>query len=314
MGPTLRHILLGLDDDLTPTPTLSPTPEDDTAFSVFFCETIKDKIPLTRDELTQVIEELTKMKQPAAALALARLQPQDIEQDFRLLLHLGSCLMLEADYDDALAMMLKACHAEPEELAPYINIAAIYLHQRDFASCETWAVAGLKIEPNNKELWEILAAALPTNSAKGQQIRTYAGELSSYAGLSLAAHTEDPDDALLKCQYLEDHYQSGGREPEFLVEFTALLGMTGHTNRIPSIVWEAETAHSTPPTWQLYLHWAQACLDQNNEAAAIEPLTKMIRCPDAPNEIADQARSMIADITGKNREPAATVETTNHTT
>ena len=167
----------------------------------------------------------------------------DADSDYRALQAAGNSYMMEADLEEALDKLINAHELEPKELSPLVNIAQIYYAQHNDEKAYEWAVAGLRLEPNYGRLWELIASVFMEQSKEGvsDKVKELSVELNSFAGLSLAAYLADEKDALLRAQYLEIAYDNGIRDEEFLVEYTAALGMSQQYEKIPTIIWNLET-------------------------------------------------------------------------
>ena len=118
-----------------------------------------------------------------------------------------------------------------------------------------------------------------------EKVKELAIELNSYAGLSLAAYLANDKDALLRAQYLELAYENGIRDEEFLVEYTAALGMAQQYDKIPSIVWNLEKVEKKTVSWKLWSHVAQAQLAMEQFERADEIIMKLEGIADTPANV-----------------------------
>lgn len=279
MGPVLRHVL-GVDAaSYTGDQVAKPSQARKEEFEKALRPILESKIPFSQDEFSELVNELTSMDMPALTLFLCDHHKEfDLSKDFRSLLNIGAAAMLEAEYTDAIDLMKAAHQIEPKELAPYVNLAKIFLHLQRDEEAEQWSQAGLALEPNHRDLWEVLAKVLFIKFGREschERLLLASRKLNSFAGLSLSA--EVVDDSLLKAQYLEDHYNKGERNSSFLVEYTAALGEAGQFEKIPQVLWEAENLphHEGKIPWQLYLHVTQAYLSMEKDESARDTINKL---------------------------------------
>lgn len=290
MGPTLRHVLDFPEIEINQ--INDPSDEEKAQFEAFLKEHLHALCPIDFDILVNLMEELTGMAMPHLTFQLYEAHPSlhsDLSRDFRAMLNLGVSSLIESEWETSISFLTQANIAEPAELAPFINLAEIYLHIGDEPQAEKWAIAGLNLDPNNRQLWKIIGL-ISMERGTEIEVQALAKKLNSYAGLSLAADLTDPEDFLLKSQSLENHYHSGGREPDFLIEYTALLGISRQFEKIPPILWDAENLphfQGSPP-WELYLHASQAhaALEDHDKAELI--LNKLTKRRDLPPQALEE--------------------------
>ena len=280
MGPALRHILGISETDYTGDQAQRPEEATKEAFEGYLSDTLLGNASLSKEEIVDLIEELTNMNFPGLCLELAAANNHhQLDDDFRAMLGLGSASMMEAELDNAVSFLNRAHSLEAQELAPYVNLAEVYFHQQNDDQAYLWALSGLKLDPSHRRLWEIIAR-IEWEKNKGeaaQKVKEIAQKLNSFSGLSLAAHMLDENDDLLRAQFLEEHYKAGGREEDFLIEWTAALGQSGQFERITQILWEAENLpqFNGKAPWQLYLHAMQANMALEKFDSAKEVLNRL---------------------------------------
>lgn len=255
------------------------------------------------DELSSMLEELVLMDLPTSAIALAKqVGMSEIHEDFRCNLAIGAAAMLVQDLILGEACFRYAQKIQPEEIAPYKNICEIFYRQHRDDACLEWAMAGLEIDPNAHGLWELIAAVYVTrfSSGAGEQLLELAGKKNSWAGRSLAAQYIAGNDPMFRAEQLSDLYQNGLREPEFLVEYTAALGVALEYDKIPSVVWQAEKMTTQSLPWQLYAHAAQAYTALEERDSALAALGKALKAKDLPERIPQELvalqEELLADI------------------
>jgi hypothetical protein len=288
MGPRLRHYLGVTDAEYTG--DRSPQPDEKTvgAFRDLLTDIIQSRPVADQDLFVDLLEELTSMGLSSVVVKLAEVNSQfSIDTDFRACLALGSALMMERELDEAVIVMNHAKALVPAELAPHVNLASIAFSQERDADAMQAIDSGLGIDPNNFQLWELVASIYLHEDAAtaGERVRLKATEVNSYAGLSLAAEILDPNDRLLKAQLLEDAFNAGARDDDFLIEYTAALGLAQQFERIPQLVYRIEHIEKKKVHWKLYAHAAQAFLAMNKEAEAATFISKASRSPDMPSNV-----------------------------
>ncbi|MFW7380348.1 MAG: tetratricopeptide repeat protein [Oligoflexus sp.] len=288
MGPNIRRYLGISDEEYQGEHAARPDDEIAAQFADELRQVLSQHIIQDFHEWVDVLEELTAMGLASTVCFLTEEDyRQQADHDFRALLAIGSAYMLESEDELALRYLQKAHELEAGELAPYVNIASIhYAFERD-QDARLWAESGLQVDANHHRLWEILASVhLHENPhAAGEQLKTFAERINSYLGLSLAADLIDPDDALLKAQYLESVFQSDKIDADFLIEYTAALGMAKQFEKIPSVIWKAERISGISIPWKVYAHGAQAYLSQEDPQGASSLIDSLKAIDDAPKDL-----------------------------
>lgn len=239
------------------------THDETEKFRQYFSEYLKFKSVPDVNHLIELLEELVSMQYGDLALKINSMNSDLMaSHEPRGLMALGNAAMLDGDLELAKIHLKMAHDLAPEEIAPYINLSNIYFHEQQDALAEEWALAGLSEEKNNRRLWEILGLVYQVKytDAAGEELKLLANEQDSWAGVSLAALLTDADDTLLRSQWLEEIYAQGERDPEFLIEYTAVLGTAGQFQKVPLVVLQAERLSTEPLPWQLFVHAAQALL------------------------------------------------------
>jgi len=288
MGPHLQAFLEISERDYKGEKAPPVSKERLAEFSSFLVDYFQDHKPQSNLEFVDLIEEMTSMGLSGAVVQFVDFNPeQAIEGDFRACLALGSALMLESELDEASLFLRQAQGLAPLELAPYLNLTQIYFSMEQDEEAIRWAEKGLTLDPNNPRLWEILASIYmyENKATAGERIRQKAESILSYAGMSLAAELIDPNDRLLKAQLLDDAFNAGSRDDEFLIEYTAALGMAEQFEKIPQVLWRLENMEKKTIHWKLFAHTAQAFLAMNKQDEAQELIKKAARSPHIPAAI-----------------------------
>ncbi|SMF79228.1 hypothetical protein [Pseudobacteriovorax antillogorgiicola] len=273
MGPTTRKYI-GISDQQYKGDSEGHREADAAGFQSDLLAFIPDRRPDTILDHVDLIEELTNMGMSQAAVSLYESHSfPEATENFRAMLAIGSAYMMESDLEQAELALRKAQELEPSESSPYVNLASLFYAQHKDQDALVWAKAGLSAEPNHHRLWETIASVFISSDqpSAGEKVRDLAEEHNSYAGLSLAAHLIAPDDPLFKAQLLELPFESGIRDEEYLVEYTAALGLAQQFEKIPNIMWQLERVEGKKASWKIKSHVAQAffALDQEDEAKEI---------------------------------------------
>jgi tetratricopeptide (TPR) repeat protein len=300
MGPHLKNFLKIDDSEYRGDQAPAASQERLKEFSSFLIDYFQDNKPKSHDQFVDLIEEMTSMGLSAVVVQFVEMNAhQPIEGDFRACLALGSSLMLESELDEAALFLRQAQGLAPMELAPYINLVSIYFSMEQDDEAMHWADRALTIDANNAKVWEIIASIYLYADPKsaGDKVRAKAEANLSYAGMSLAAELIDPNDRLLKAQLLGDAFDAGSREDDFLIEYTAALGLAEQFEKIPQIIFRLEKMEKKPVHWKLFAHGAQAYLAMEKHEEAQELIQRAARSPHIPAAIiADLQRVYDADV------------------
>jgi tetratricopeptide (TPR) repeat protein len=298
MGPCLRGWLGISDADYIGHENMTQSDAEFEAFSDHLVEYCQSQPFVDETDLIDVIDELVAMDLPAAAIKVADASMGVWnESNFRGQLTLGVAHMLSRQFEEAEAYFCKAQALMPEEPAPYTNIVQILLARGEIPEAKKWCLAGLEVEPENFAFWELLSEIFEEEfgPAAGAQIVALANQRSSWAGAMLASDLTQDADPAHKFNFLDPFYAKGIRDHTFLIEYTAALGMAGHYDRIPQVVWSAEQATTKGIPWQLHLHTAQAYIALNDMDAAKRFLAKAKAGSHVPQEAMQMIESIEQD-------------------
>lgn len=254
--------------------------------------------------LSDLLDELIAMDLPGAVLALASEHGERLSSDdFRAQLCIGVAAMMGGDLSEAEERFRAAQQLLPEEPAPYVNLVQIFYSQGRADDAELWAVSGLDADPNNFRLWELVAVLYRDKFGDytPDRLLQLAEKRASWAGLSLAASLTTTGDRYLKLSLLDKLYFQGERDPQFLIELTAAMGVAGELERIPQIVLQAERLSQKGLPWQLHAHCAQASLALRNVDDALVAVEKARKDKDLP----DEGRAALDELVQEAREALA---------
>jgi len=296
MGPRVRALFAITDDSYRG----ESDPLFDDAYRKQFCDyflrVTSEKTDLTNDHLTDLIDELTAMDVPEAVLGLVEQYPDLLNhRDFRCQLSIGVAAMITEKFELSEEALRSAQEILPAEPAPYINIVQILLAQSRLDEALVWCESGLEAEPNNYSLWELMTRIreITDGDAFPDMIMRLATRFNSWAGFSLAASLSSSGDRYQKVNLLEKLYAQGERSDQFLIEYTAALGVAGDMEKIPQIIWLEESGKRNKAlSWQLYLHAAQAYLAMDRFEEALTYIEKS----EKQKYIPDEAQSVIQEL------------------
>ncbi len=300
MGPQLRNYLGIRDADYQgddPSTALHANAENLARLSAYLIETMQENPVEHYNHWANLVEELNVMALSQVVIFMAEQDyREEVEQDYRALLAIGSSYLMNQDWDPAIAYLQRAHQQSSEEIAPYTNLAGIYYSCQQDDQAEQWCLAGLDVEANHQRLWEILASVLLEKDKlqAGARLKEIALRKQSYLGLSLASSLIDPQDQLLKAQSLAELYHHDTKDQEFLIEYTAALGLAGQFVKIPNIVWQAHRNLGNQLHWKLFAHAAQAHMAQEELEDARKVLDHMEnKVSDAPQDVIQELRQAL---------------------
>ncbi len=308
MGPAVRDWLKIPESTYSGFENPSPTGEHVALFTDAILDSFENKSPRDESQLVTLLEELVGMNMPLLAIKLVDAYPQLFPQDdFRAQLHLGNASMLVSDLARAEDAFIKAQSIVPAEPAPYINLTQIYCHDALLDKARSWCLAGLDNDQDNTRLWELLAWIGQSGKSGNDEDRVsvarelafIAKQKNSWAGMSLACDIQNPEDVLTKLATLEIFWNEGCRTADYLIEYTAVLGMAGQYDRIPSIIWTAERELTNGLPWQLILHLAQAHLGLGRDQDALESLDKLNNFSELPDQARGAAEAIRSEAKGE---------------
>ncbi len=268
------------------------------AFSEKVLTHMNEKPIDNEDMLIDIMDELVSMDLPLLVLKCADTFDHLWNRfDFRGLRAEGIAAMLVGESQRAINCFATAQKVSPEEPASYANLAQILMAEGRFEEAKSWLEAGFDADNNHHNLWYLYAQLLSNtcefDSEAARKILTLAKERNSWAGLSLAAEMQEDYNQNTKAIILEGIYNSGERSHDFLIEYTGALGQSEQYDKIPAIVWQAESLTSQDLPWQLTLHKLQAQLAMDQHETFVEHAKKAVLQPGFPAEIKDQLRQFI---------------------
>ncbi len=267
---------------------------------------IKKKPLANQDQFIDIVEEAVIMGMGRVGLNLVDFYPKFLnKQDYRLVAACAHAFLLECDYKQAEHYYLLASQIEPEEPAPWVNLAQIYVETKQFSEGELSCLKGLKVDANHPRLWELYGFFIqsqnvdPSKKEVSDKIKATAQELDSWVGVSFALDflfSSEQDGPIKKLEVYNQYYAEGNRDWNFLVEYTGMLGSQGLFEKIVAICKEFQSndGEETAP-WQLQLHKFQALLAMNHLEDAIQLGKILLANPSITQPVEQQLQELIKD-------------------
>lgn len=253
---------------------------------------------LSADDLLELSQELLAADFPAQLLLMIDKQHEAwarivAQNPFAGCFTEASAAMRLGEVERALGGFMRAHQAQPDEPAPYTNIAQLYLGTEQAEQARPWIERGINVAPNHPHLWqawydaEKALAHEALTEGDYQLFYSTAMQANSWVGLCMwAALTEKRPEE--KHRFLHEFYLLGERDPEFLLEYTANLGFQEAYKDIVSTIWEAEEQADTPLPWQLVAHKAQAQLALGEHEAFYETLNRLKQAEGLPEGLVQE--------------------------
>ena len=249
--------------------------------------------------LEQFVDEATAMALPRAAITAYQTSSQKAlyDHDFRVQLGLGVCHMLSGQSEAAKAFFQQAKRILPDEPAPYTNLLQLLLQQGHLAQARQLIEEALAQVPNHMPLWECIRQVLQETSEGNlaEAIQRLAERHDSWLGQMLAAELKDLE-PLTRLKICQEFYDQGERDPQFLMEYTARLGMVADYEAIPRVIAAAKSGQGQLP-WQLLAHELEAYLAMEDTAAALTALDRMRGRQDLPDAAHQYLNEVASELT-----------------
>lgn len=309
MGPTLQGYL-GIRDEDYAGRNAKPDPERDDDFREFFTAFLTDN-PIEMEELgIGVMEELNLMDLPDMAFAVfdQTFGPEQAEKNYDISMAVGTTLFMLGEVARGESYFLAAHELSPDEVGPMVNLAQIcYAGGRD-AEALDWIESGLAINKNHQKLWELYASLKmaevagedgPTDIRAPEFSSVYKGvmakafAMSSYLGVALSCDLLYGDSPEMKQKEMGKLYDSGVRDPYFLVEYTAILGECQQYQQLVQVAWQAVEEQGGSLAWQVIAHGAQGYLALDNKPEAEKLYETLQKRDDVPRQHLEELRRQI---------------------
>lgn len=294
MGPKLRDFLQagpGHPD------SKAFEPEIKNAFGAQFLAQSKALRP-DEEQLTDLLDELLTMDMPHYVLKAIDQHPDIwLRASFRGANIEGIASLLVAELERAKECFYLAQEIMPLEPGPYVNLSQIFQHEGLWEESYEWLKAGLEVDKNHFPSWELVAKYFHQVSAEPlSALRELAEKLDSWVGFSLLLELDPVRDAIKKVEIFSRYYQKGLRSDEFLIDYTAALGMAGDYTKIGPVAWELEQVMQKPVPWKLRIHELQAILAMGEKEAFIKEAKAKIVQKIFPGRIEEELKAMIDEV------------------
>lgn len=248
---------------------LNLTPEKDLqdwtleAFRNFQKDLMTVAPPNSSLTLAEVCHELLLMSMPRAVLAcfdLWRFHHRRREPPLPTgLVAEGVAALILGDPRRAADCFVLLQSKWPQEPASYHNMARVLAASPE--AMKNWIEVGLTHCPNNQALWQLYWQSLANEADAVRTVEKLAGQVSSWRGISLAAHLRgDLDEATIAklIDRYDSFYRSGETDPDFLVEYTGILGHAGFFSQVTTIVWHLQQLKDQKIPWEVWGHYLQS--------------------------------------------------------
>lgn len=309
MGPTLQAYLGIADEDYVGR-TAKPSPERDDDFREFFSAFLHDH-PIDQPDMgVGIMEELNLMDLPDMAFAVfdQTFGPDEAEKSYDISMAAGTTLFMLGEAARGESYFLAAHELAPDDVGPMVNLAQIgYACGRDDEALE-WIEAGLALNKNHQKLWELLASLkmaavagddgptdvrAPVFTGTYKELMAKGFQMNSYLGVALACDLLYGDAPELKQKELAKLYDSGVRDPYFLVEYTAILGECQQYQQLVQVVWQAMSDQGASLAWQVLAHGAQGHLAMTNKEEAEKLYDALKKRDDVPEQHLSELRRQL---------------------
>jgi len=292
MGPVL-YTFLSKKKEISQTDYIQNPSEEFRFYFEQFVQKIFKQTHLTDQQLLiQLMDEFVTMNFPKLVLLLAETNKSLLpESDFHISFILAVSAMLLKDNSLAITMFQQANRQQPQEPAPYINLAKIFLSQGNTKEAENYCLEGFFYEKENKSLWEIYGQLVykryDIESAR-EHLQQRLQETHSWVGASLAEHFQaiTLEEQLKLYQNL---FEKGEKNSGFISEYTAILGYAGKFKKICQIKSQLSDQHSLH--WQTKMHFLQALLTESESTESAEITKELLNDPHVPKEVKSQIQS-----------------------
>ncbi len=289
LGPQIQALL-----DL-PTPYYSSLLEGESAYEGLG-EEIASRLSTVRElnceDFASFLEELLGLDFPEQGLVFFSEKQgivSDWDKDFRILLAAGNLAMLSGKLPLARDLMMTALKTEPLEIAPYANLAEIYLQQNEPEKALKMALDGIQLEKNHKPFWFFMrryAAKVEGEDLADEWVLAQGQKIGSWVGVALSSYHLYQEEVEKRSSLLFELFSEGERSPDFICELSAALGLAQEYDKIEMVTWgfKQNQDAKTPVPWQIEAHHAQALVALNRPLEALPLLREVLAKDDLPAE------------------------------
>lgn len=311
MGPAIQQYF-GITDEDYRGQNAKPDPSRDDEFREFFSAHLADR-PFQDDELAiTAMEELNLMDLPDLAFAVfdQTFEPEQAEKSFDICMVVGTSLFMLGEVARGESYFHAAYELDPEKEAAIINLAQIcYASGRDDEALD-WIEEGFALNKNHQKLWELYTSLKMSEKAGKdgptdikapefapvyKEVKDKAFAMGSYLGVALASDLLYGNSPEMKKQEMARLYDSGVREPYFLVEYTAILGECQQYQQLVQVAWQAMNEQGDALAWQVIAHGVQGHLAMEQVDEAKNLITALERREDVPPEHLEELKRQTSE-------------------
>ena len=202
---------------------------------------------------------------------------------------------LSADELDRAEQCFKKAHKLAfAEVAPLTNLGQTMFYKQDWSSAWSYCMQGLEREKNHTPLWKLAYTILEkTTDNPSVNLKKLFRKYNSWKGCSLYIHIENSLSDDEKVDLMNTFYLDGEESDEFLIEYTAVLGVCKKFKDIQKIIWKKTSLNTEQLHWKLAIHQIQAQFELNQVTEFNYNAKKLLQRQDLPQEITSQISSMI---------------------
>lgn len=296
MGPQVKAFIGAFDDD-----SRGLVPANEAEFKERFKEVLTSpKRPEDPEQIAAVIDELVAMDQPQLAVdCYQNYKCLPLETGFETVFAVGVAAMLVENLELASEKFKVAQRMNPDEQAPYVNLAQIAIKLDQDAVAKEWVLEGLASIPNSVELWTVFVELCHRATDYVEQIAmdvySQAKSLASWMGCSIAwEHLQVADGE--KVALFDQFFAEGERDEKFLIEYTGIAGRLGDFGKIQKVIWQLSSGALENLAWIVKSHLAQAYLALGKHEMAKSEFNEVLQIPKCPDENKKYISSWLKEI------------------
>ncbi len=253
-------------------------------------------------QLGEIVCELNAMRCHKSVVYVEQNYTEHLNsQDLDVLLSVGVSLFAVSDFKSARYYFSKVLTIDSENVPALTNLGlALRLSGKTDEALE-YIQKALEVSPAQSRLWEELGFCYQEifEEMWVDELESFVDKLNSWRGYSYFAEIKHLGSAEQKLNLLQPFYDRGERSYAFLIEYTGVLGQNGLHEKVPTVIWQAETfseREGNAPKdfpWQLLFHCAQAHLAMGEKNEASHCLKRIEAHPEnIPQDVGEMIQSL----------------------
>jgi tetratricopeptide (TPR) repeat protein len=305
VGPSLR-LFLGLPKTAKTVPANSIPQEKYDQLEEYFLHLLSTGSVPPKDQLSEIICELSAMRCHKSVVSLEQSYVEHIDIDsLDVALAIGVSLFLVSDYASARYYFTKVLTLDPAHVPALTNLGLALRLSGQTDEAVEYIEKALSLSPVQSRLWEELGFCYQELYEEEwvDELENFVKDTRSWRGYSYLAEIKHLGSAERKQVLLQPFYDKGERSFAFLIEYTGVLGQCGLHERVPAVIWQAETFAAREGTdakdfpWQLLFHSAQAHLAMGEKKDSLTCLKRIEEnYQGIPPEVSDMMQSLKKEI------------------